>query len=76
MANLNLRILHALPFPVPPLDEQRRIVAKVDHLMGLCDELDALLQRARTDGEALMKAVVEHLVTAPQAPFEPIAMVG
>ena len=29
------------PFPLPPFAEQRRIVAKVDKLMGLCGRLEA-----------------------------------
>ena len=52
------------PFPLPPFEEQRRIVAKVDQLMALFDELEAKLNQSHTDGAKLMEAVVAELVGA------------
>ena len=46
---LNKTTLRAFPIPVPPLAEQRRIDAKVDELLAVCDELEQSLatERAR-----------------------------
>jgi type I restriction enzyme, S subunit len=49
------------PFPLPPLAEQRRIVAKVNDLTALVDRLEADLAAARDTGEKLMDAVVAEL---------------
>jgi type I restriction enzyme S subunit len=49
------------PFPLPPLAEQRRIVAKVDELMALVDALEAQLATARSAGSHLVDAVVAEL---------------
>ncbi|MNJ13709.1 Type-1 restriction enzyme EcoKI specificity protein [compost metagenome] len=52
--------LKEIPVPVPPLAEQHRIVAKVDELMALCDQLKARLNQARQVHEHLASALVEQ----------------
>lgn len=45
--------------PVAPLAEQHRIVAKVDELMALCDQLEAQLTIIQADSRRLLEAVLE-----------------
>ena len=45
--------------PLPPLAEQHRIVAKVDELVALCDQLEAQLTTTQTDSRRLLEAVLE-----------------
>jgi type I restriction enzyme S subunit len=47
---------------LPPRTEQDRIVAKVDYLMAICDDLEAKLKQSEQDGERLMTATVGELV--------------
>ncbi|MGC8732498.1 MAG: restriction endonuclease subunit S [Halothiobacillaceae bacterium] len=55
-----------LPIPLPPLAEQHRIVAKVDALMALCDQLEASLTTAITTRSRLLEALLhEALGGAP-----------
>ena len=56
------RELKMTPIPVAPLEEQKRIVAKVNQLMGLCDELESKLRKAEADSEKLMNAAVQHVL--------------
>jgi type I restriction enzyme S subunit len=52
--------LNSIPCPIPPLAEQHRIVAKVDELMGLCDQLKNSLQQVQETQILLTDAVVEN----------------
>ncbi|MBP5979542.1 MAG: restriction endonuclease subunit S [Halomonas sp.] len=66
---LNTSTVRALPIPLPPLEEQSRIVAKVDELMVLCDQLEAQQQKRRTLQNQLRYATLQA-VAASQSPHE------
>jgi type I restriction enzyme S subunit len=66
---LNTSTVKALPIPCPPLDEQDRIVAKVDELMALCDLLETQQQKKRELQNNLRKATLQA-VSSAASPFE------
>lgn len=55
-----------MPLPLPPLSEQHRIVAKIDHLMAHCDELENL--RTERDHKRLTvhTSAINRLLTAQE----------
>ena len=50
--------------PLPPLAEQKRIVAKIDALMALCDKLEIERNARNEKRVAVQKAAVERLLAA------------
>ncbi|MGI2072802.1 restriction endonuclease subunit S [Shewanella baltica] len=54
--------LWGISVAIPPLEEQHRIVAKVDELMALCDQLKARLADTQTTQLHLTDTIVEQAV--------------
>jgi len=61
---LNTSTARALPIPLPPIEEQSRIVAKVDELMALCDKLETQQQARRKLQNALRQSTLQAVASA------------
>jgi len=55
---VSLGFLRNYPFPMPPLQEQHRIVAKIDQLMSMCDNLEQQIDASRQSQSALLNATM------------------
>jgi type I restriction enzyme, S subunit len=55
------------PFPLPPLAEQHRIVAKVDELMALCDQLETQTEISIQAHQVLVDTLLATLSNAKNA---------
>lgn len=60
----HFKLLKAAWLPLPPVDEQHRIVAKVDELMALCDRLEATHNTRETTRDRLTAAALARLTLA------------
>ena len=58
-------MIEQFQIPLPSLSEQKRIVAKVDELMALCDRLEAQQQERETRRAALARASLARFADAP-----------
>ncbi len=67
MRNVTRDCIHALPVPLPPPAEQKRIVA-----IALCDALNARLTQSRADADTLAAAVVHHVCNGGRSGFDAV----
>jgi type I restriction enzyme S subunit len=65
MPRLGTKDLESAEIPIPPTSEQKRIVAKVDELMDLCDRLEAQQQERDTQHADLARASLARFAEAP-----------
>jgi type I restriction enzyme S subunit len=67
-AALNRARVGALPIPLPPLSEQRRIVAEVEERLSRIDAMRASIERAQRRSKALRAAILEHAFSGELVP--------
>lgn len=60
-SNLFLGKIKELVFPLPPLEEQKAIVEKVNQLMAYCDELEERVKQSQVHAEQLMQSVLREV---------------
>jgi type I restriction enzyme S subunit len=58
-ANVNGTIMKNMIVPIAPIEEQKRIIAKLEELFGICDSLKNLLNRTQATQLYLADALTE-----------------
>ena len=59
--NLSMSNIAKFMIPLPPLEEQKVIVEKVNALMGLCDSLEEEVQQSQEHSEMLMQSCLREV---------------
>jgi type I restriction enzyme S subunit len=67
MIHMTKERMEKVMHPIPPLNEQHRIVAKVDELMALCDQLEAQTEASIDAHKTLVEVLLATLNDAKDA---------
>ncbi|MDH1603896.1 restriction endonuclease subunit S [Empedobacter sp. GD03739] len=62
--NFNLGRIRSFLIPLPPLEIQERIVAKLDELMGYCDALETQVKQSQQTNALLLQQVLREALGA------------
>ena len=60
--HLRVGDVESLQIPLPPREEQHRIVKKIDELLSICDALKSAIQEAQQTQLLLADAITEQAV--------------
>ncbi len=71
LASINLTVLSQFPIPVPPLVEQRRIVAEVERRLSVVQQADATVEASLARAERLRQSILKKAFSGRLVPQDP-----
>jgi type I restriction enzyme S subunit len=69
--NVSLMLIHGMPFPLPPLAEQRRMVAEVERRLSVIQAAEQVVAANLKRAERLRQAVLKHAFEGKLVPQDP-----
>ena len=69
--NLNLKVLSDLAVPLPPLAEQRRIVAEVERRLSIIQQAEAAVEANLARAERLRQSILKQAFSGKLVPQDP-----
>ena len=71
LASINLSVLTAFPLPLPPLAEQRRIVAEVERRLSVVQQAEAAVEASLQRAERLRQSILKRAFAGGLVPQDP-----
>jgi type I restriction enzyme S subunit len=68
---VNIADLRSMPIPVPPEDEQKRIMGEIDRITSIIWELESVLDSAQVKGAALRSSILATAFSGKLVPQDP-----
>ena len=69
--NVSLSLIHAMPIPLPPLAEQRRIVAEVEQRLSVINQIEATVEANLARAERLRQSILKQAFSGKLVPQDP-----
>ena len=69
--NINLQVLSAMGVPLPPLAEQRRIVAEVERRLSVAQQAEATVEASLARAERLRQSILKQAFFGKLVPQDP-----
>jgi type I restriction enzyme S subunit len=69
--NINVDILEKVKIPIPPISEQRAIVAEIESRLSVCDKIEESIEQSLRQSESLRQSILKKAFEGKLVPQDP-----